>query len=260
MGSLAGVPGQLCLKSFFDTRTCKPSIFYNFRLACRGGTASAPQLFMALFGNDQSTQKNGFALSGDQLSYIDPVRDFSGQSGRRVYLPPGYAPLNTTNINSFIKQLTWDDYAMRPALSETLTDDQERRIKQLFVAQSGYIEPFPESSIRRAFQIAEEKPAPAPAVSAQVAGRSQFSVPANSYAALTGSLIFAAFLSWVFGVVTRKLSSERPHFWRQVGIESIGMVISGIILYWLGIVDEIKLLSIPLAGGLSIAVVSSVRS
>jgi len=262
IGSLQGVPGQLCLKHFFDVRSCKPSIFYNFRLTCRGGTASTPQLYMAFFGKDQETQKNGFAANADQLSYIDPVKDFTGNFGRRVYLPPGYAPLNTTDINNFVRRLSWDDFNQRPALAVSPGSDQDRRIRDLFVVRGGYVEPFPESNIKKAIEISEEKPRISsppvmqPTESVQHPG---LYIQTNSFPALAGGVMFAALLSWVFTRTSRALSGDRPSILRQIIVESGALIISGTVLWWFGVVDEIKLLSIPLGAGLTVALISSMK-
>jgi hypothetical protein len=272
LGSTQGTSRQICIKSFFDTRACSQMNLYNFRIACRGGLATTPQLFLALFGNDKSTRESGFSLVGaNQLSYIDPLRDFSGSMGQRVYLPIGYAPLHTTDINGMIRRLSWDDANQHPALPRSLSIDQERRIKELFVARVGYVEPFPESNIRRAAAIGEERPPPPPLAPSIAKPREEpthqstgshpagLNVAPNSSLALGLGIMFVAFLAWVFGTATRMLSGEKPNFWRQVAVESISLIVSGIVLYSLGVVDEIKWLSIPLVGGLSIAIVSSAR-
>lgn len=157
LGSTAPVSRQVCGKSYFDTRSCINVSLYNFKVACRDGVATAPQLFMALFGKDKSTRDFGFALTAsDQLSYFDPVHDFSGSSGRTVLLPLGYAPLHTKPIETVTRRLTWDDRRQRLSLPRNLSEDQERRIRSLFVVRSGYVEPFLELKISRAVSIAEE--------------------------------------------------------------------------------------------------------
>src|ERR1043166_4586831 len=267
VGSTQGTSRQICTKSFFDTRACSSMTFYNFRIACRDGLATAPQLFMALFGNDKSTRDAGFSLAnGNQLSYIDPVRDFPGSRGQRIYLPAGFAPLHTMPLDGMVRRLTWDDANQRPALARSLSDDQERRIRQLFVARAGFIEPFPASYIKRVAAIADERPSPptapprpAAVPSAPGAPASGLTIAPNSNLALAVGVVFVAFLAWMFGTVSKMLSGERPNFWRQVAVESTSLIISGLVLYAFGIVDEIKWLSIPLVGGLSIAVVSSIR-
>src|SRR5579883_2488766 len=93
----------------------------------------------------------------NQLSYVDPAPNCSS-FGCRVQFPPGYAPLHTGPIDAFLRRLTWDDINRRPSLSRALSGDQERRVQQLFVAAPGYVEPFPESNIKRAFDISEEPP------------------------------------------------------------------------------------------------------
>jgi hypothetical protein len=262
LGSLQGVSTKMCFKgSFLNARTCISAILYNFRIACRGGLATAPQFYMAMFGNDESTRKNGFILANNQLSYIDPIQN-AGTSGQRVAFPYGYAPFEKP-IDGVVKRLTWDDYHQRPLLTHIPDTEHERRIQNLFVSGPGYVEPFPESNIKLAFEISEERivspPPPLPPPPFQPGGGG-FSIGANSGLAVGGSLVFVAFLSWAFGFVSRMLSGDRPKFWRQVGVESAVLIISGTVLFWFGIVDEIKLLSIPLVGGLSVAVISSLRS
>src|SRR4051794_32083752 len=66
IGSTTEMPVQICRKGFLDTRTCIDVKLYNFRLACRDGVASAAQLFMALFGTEETTRQNGFILNGNQ--------------------------------------------------------------------------------------------------------------------------------------------------------------------------------------------------
>jgi len=238
-------------------------------MACKDGLANAPQLFMALFGNDKSTQQNGFTLNGNQLFYIDPVRDFSGSSGRRVSLPAGYAPLHTLPIDTVARRLTWDDLNQRLSLARNISNDQERRIRELFVTRPGFVEPFPESNIKRAVAISEERPPPPPPIpSSPFSSPEQQPIPqatglrieTNSYLALAAGIVFVAFLSWVFGAASKIMSGDKSKFWRQVGAESISLIASGSVLYWFGIVDEIKLLSIPLIGGFSIALISSIKA
>jgi hypothetical protein len=84
-------------------------------------------------------------------------------------------------------------------------------------------------------------------------------IEANSYPALFAGFLFVAALSWMLNAASKIMSGERQNFLRQVAVESGAAVISGIILYSLGIIDEIKLLSVPVAGGLSIAIISSIR-
>jgi hypothetical protein len=128
----------------------------------------------------------------------------------------------------------------------------------------GFIEPFPESNIKRAVAISEEGPPPPPPPSfvpreAPSTLPTGLHIDANSNLALGAGVIFVAFVSWVFGTASKLMSGERPHFGRQVAVESLSLIISGTVLYSFGVVDEIKLLSIPLLGGLSIAVVSTIK-
>jgi hypothetical protein len=160
IGSTQGVAGQICIKGFFGVRNCIAATLYNFRVACRDGIATAPDFYMALFGNEKSTRDNGFSVSGNQLSYIDP--DMNG--GHRVFYPPGYAPWIATQIVPHMKQLAWDDVNQRPVLNREVGADQERRIRELFVTRGGYVEPFPADNIRKAFAISLEKPAPSPSM------------------------------------------------------------------------------------------------
>lgn len=268
LGSFNSVNTQVCGKGFFDTRTCATQTLYNFRLACKGGVATAPQLFMALFGNDKVTQQNGFTLSGNQLFYLEPVGDFSGNRVRRAALPVGYAPLHTVPIDTVARRLTWDDARDRPMLSRTPTSDQEQRIRALFNTGPGYVEPFPEVNIRKAVSISEEPP-PAPPRPAPTPKSAEASLPpsqtsgiyigANSTSAVAISTFFAGFFAWIVALVTKATAGERPSVLRHITVESIALVISGFVLHSLGIVDEVKLLSIPIGAGVSVAVISAIK-
>jgi hypothetical protein len=185
-----------------------------------------------------------------------------------VSLPPGYAPLNTSDINSFIKHLTWDDLNARPALNRNVTADQARRIQRLFVVRSGFVEPFPESNIKRALDISEEpqpQPQPPPASYASTPQVSSapnsvnFFTP-NSFSAVSSGFIFVAFISWVLGKLAKVGTGDHARFGRQVVVESLASLISTGIWVWLGYVDEWKLLTVPLGGGFAVILVSAIRS
>jgi hypothetical protein len=188
-----------------------------------------PQLFMALFANDQSTQQNSFGISGNQLSYIDPV----GTAGQRVFFPPGYAPINTVAIDTIIRRLTWDDINQRPALSRNLNSDQAVRIGALFVSRGTYVEPFPESNIKRAVAISEEAPArpvaqnkESPLVSA--APSNEFT---NSWGALMVGFGFVAFITW-FSAIAQRAIVHKPNFLREVAVESLPLSLAPCYMAW----------------------------
>jgi hypothetical protein len=220
---------------------------------------------MALFGKDNSTQQNGFSLAGNsQLAYIEP--DSLGRPYRRALLPAGYAPLHTLPVDVVSKQLEWDDARGHPQISRQISDDQRRRIQSLFATQGRYIEPFPESAISKAIAISEEPP-PVSRPSTQSTSASGLNertsglqISSNSNTALVGGIVFAAFLAWLFGFVNRLASGEKPSIGRQILVESASLVISGVVLYSFGIVDEIKLLSLSLGGGFSVAVISTIKA
>jgi hypothetical protein len=261
-GAFNSVNAQICGKSFFDTRTCRTVTLYNFRLACKGGVATAPQLFMALFGSDKETQQNGFSLSssGNQLFYLDPVRDFSGNQVRRMALPPGYAPLHTLPIDTFLRRLVWDDARGRPSLSRTPTFEQEKRIQSLFALDDGYLAPFPEANLRRAISISEElptRPQKLEDVNRDKVGGVHFD--ANSTPAVIAGTVFAGLLAWIVGMIVKAAAGGERNFGRHIIGESVAMIVSGLVLYQFGIVDEIKLLSVPIGAGISVAVISAVK-
>lgn len=80
----------------------------------------------------------------------------------------------------------------------------------------------------------------------------------NSNSALIMGLMFVAFVAWISSFVTKAISGKKS-LPREIAVETIAGILSGVVLYWSGIVDEIKWLSVPLVGGFSIAVYSSVR-
>ncbi|HWX86493.1 MAG TPA: DUF4189 domain-containing protein [Xanthobacteraceae bacterium] len=86
-----------------------------------------------------------------------------------------------------------------------------------------------------------------------------FQITPNSNSAVGLGLIFVGFMSWTFSLLAKAAGGEKRVLWREIAVESIAGVISGIVLYKLGIVNEIKLLAVPLVGGLGIALYSSVR-
>src|SRR5882757_1036407 len=59
---------QFCGKGTFGMRQCKEVSIYSFQFSCRGGLASAPQVFIALFGKDSI--ENRLSVIGNQLCYI----------------------------------------------------------------------------------------------------------------------------------------------------------------------------------------------
>jgi hypothetical protein len=268
IGSTSGVNSQMCLKGPLGFRACKQTMLYGFQLVCRGGLSTMPQLFMALFANDQSTLQNSFGISGGQLSYIDPV----GRAGQRVFFPPGYAPINTVAIDTIIRLLTWDDINQRPVLSRNLNSDQASRIGALFVSRGRCIEPSPESNIKRAVAISEEAPTrpvaqnkEPPLVSAAPSQIVQTSTPepshgsnefTNSWGALMVGFGFVAFITWISAIAQRAIA-HKPNFLREVAVESTAAIVSSSVLYGLGVATEIKWMSVPILGGLFSLIIAS---
>ena len=80
----------------------------------------------------------------------------------------------------------------------------------------------------------------------------------NSFAALGTALGVICCFAWVSGKLSATFSGEG--FLRRVGVETIVSVLAGAILHYLGLVDEWKLLSVPIFGGLSVALIASAKS
>jgi hypothetical protein len=85
----------------------------------------------------------------------------------------------------------------------------------------------------------------------------------NSLLAVTAGVFFAGLLSWISATLSKIVSGGESPVWRKVAIgvaiDSMSLCISGVVLYHFGIVDEVKLLSIPIGAGISVAVISSVK-
>lgn len=246
VGPLSGKPSQMCIAGWFGARSCVNVTLYNFKAVCRGGTASAPALYMALFGNDKPNLDSGVTLVGDQISYIEQSNDLYQKNPRRVAFPIGYAPF--PDLQARLKTLNWDASGGYPILSREINTDQRRRITDLFVARGGYVEPFPVSHIARAATISQERPkAPEP----QPAPPASATRPAMDNA----TAFVAAGLVFLVGFLTMRNVPVDSFFGRLVIGVLVG-VASSVILYFIGVKDHLTIVSVSVFGGVVVFAVS----
>lgn len=252
VGPRAGQPSQMCVAGWFGARTCADVILYNFSVVCRGGVASAPALYMALFGGDKETANNGAMLSGGRLSYIEQSKDLYQRHPRRVAFPTGYAPFQA--LESRLRSLEWDMAAGHPVLSRAITEDQRARIKALFVTRSGYVEPFPVSAVARAAGVSEERPkvpesnmappsrgSPQPQQDSPRAGSpSQIREPKPVDPAVVYLLVAGAIALLVYAI---KKQVPIKSLQGAVVVATVASIISSVVLYWLGMKEGITLFS-----------------
>jgi hypothetical protein len=218
---------------------------------------TAPQFYIGYFGLQNS--ERDFRILSNQLSYIP------GMGARnRVVFPAGYAPFD--GFDKLVSRMVWDDVKGHPDIARNLTVGQESRIKALFTTKNGYVEPFPASNLQLAISISEEKPPPSAAPMAPKAEISKreperqadgLHISANSYSALAVGFLFVAFVAWLSAAANRFFLVGKPSFWREVSIETVSSIVSTTVLYTVGVVTEIKWLSVPLLGGLLSVVLTS---
>lgn len=251
LGSTTGRSLRMCAAGDpFGFRTCKDVTLYNFSVVCNGDIASAPQFFLGLFGSDRATTRKGFALSGDQLTYIDPGE--GNVPARRIALPRGFAPMHDGPMDSFFKRVQWDDAAKRIAMTGNLSADQERRLRELFRMREGGVEPFPASHLERAAAIARE-PAPRPAPPKAPAPESR--VPDMGGGHINSALVvIIGLLLLLVGLLARPGIPKSVRVFVMLAVP-IGVSVT---LYLLGVKTDLTLLSIPIFAGLAIALIYTV--
>jgi hypothetical protein len=174
-------------------------------------------------------------------------------------------------IDVIAKRLEWDDANQRPALPRSLSNEQEKRIRDLFVTRARYVEPFPEAHIKRAVAISQERPppppppppaplrVPIPATPSQDASQAAVSSFGNSGVALAIAVMCVAIMCFLSSFVSRKVAGEQLSFGARVVVLTLVAFVSTAGLHALGIVDEFKLLSVSLVGGLSVGLLFSIK-
>lgn len=258
MGPPNSVAAQFCTKDFITHRSCKQVMLYNFQVACRGGSATLPQWFMAAFGNDKSTRDSSMALSptGNQLSYIDPGRDVYDREARRTAFPVGYAPLPA--IEGRLKSLDWDTTNGRLTLAKSLRPDQERRISDLFTMRAGLVEPFPESHIATAVKISEEAPPraqprePPPASKPDNTPQTPWSKAEIPETVSVRSIVIGAII-WLFGFIVSRIVPTDSRI-LKISVGGLASIVSSVLLYALGVKEGLTLLTVTLGGIIFVSV------